>query len=285
MRWRSGMRTTDIRVMSNLGIRTVRGVTVEMWRELVVSRDLLRAFVARDLLVRYRQALLGVGWTVLSPLLNVLVFSLIFTRVAPIDTGVPYPVYVYAGLWPWTFFAASLRGATVSLSGNASLVTKVYFAREVLPFSVVLVALVDFAVAGALLAMLMLWYQVPVGIAALFLPIIVLVHVLFTTGLALLLSVANLYWRDTRHVIEAILTVWMFATSVVYPVERVGGRIGTVLALNPMTPIIDAYRDVLLYGRMPQPAPFAYAALVALVVFVVAWYRFHRSELQFAERA
>ena len=263
----------------------MRGVTVEMWRELVVSRDLLRAFGARDLLVRYRQALLGVGWTVLSPLLNVLVFSLIFTRVAPIDTGVPYPVYVYAGLWPWTFFAASLRGATVSLSGNASLVTKVYFAREVLPFSAVLVALVDFAVAGVLLAMLMLWYRVPVGITALFLPVIVLVHVLFTTGLALLLSVANLYWRDTRHVIEAILTVWMFATSVVYPVERVGGRIGTVLALNPMTPIIDAYRDVLLYGRMPQPTPFAYAALVALLVFFVAWYRFHRSELHFAERA
>jgi len=271
--------------MSNPTIRTVRGVAVEMWRELVVSRDLLRAFVARDLLVRYRQALLGVGWTVLSPLLNVLVFSLIFTRVAPIDTGVPYPVYVYAGLWPWTFFAASLRGATVSLSGNASLVTKVYFAREVLPFSAVLVALVDFAVAGVLLAMLMLWYRVPVGITALFLPVIVLVHVLFTTGLALLLSVANLYWRDTRHVIEAILTVWMFATSVVYPIERVGGRVGTVLAVNPMTPIIDAYRDVLLYGRLPHPAPFAYAALVALVLFFAAWYRFHRSELHFAERA
>jgi len=279
------MRTTDIRAMSNPAVRTRRGVTVEMWRELVVSRDLLRAFVARDLLVRYRQALLGVGWTVLSPLLNVLVFSLIFTRVAPIDTGVPYPVYVYAGLWPWTFFAASLRGATVSLSGNASLVTKVYFAREVLPFSAVLVALVDFAVAGVLLAMLMLWYRVPVGSSALFLPVIVLVHVLFTTGLALLLSMANLYWRDTRHVIEAILTVWMFATSVVYPIERVGGRVGSVLALNPMTPIIDAYRDVLLYGRLPQPAPFAYAALFALVLFFAAWHRFHRSELHFAERA
>ncbi len=265
--------------------RTVRSDAAEMWRELVASRDLLRAFVARDLLVRYRQALLGVGWTVLSPVLNVLLFSLIFTRVAPIDTGVPYPVFVYAGLWPWTFFAASIRGATVSLSGNSSLVTKVFFAREVLPFSTVLVALVDFAVAGVLLAALMLWYRVPIGVTALFLPLIVMVQVIFTTGLALLLAVANLYWRDTRHVIEAVLTAWMFATSVVYPIERVGGRIGSALALNPMTPIIDAYRDVLLYDRLPAAVPFGYATLVAIVLFVAGWYRFHRSEMQFAERA
>lgn len=266
-------------------LRRVRHDVSEMLAEQVASRELLRAFVWRDLVVRYRQALLGVGWAVLTPLLNVIVFTIIFTRVVPLETGVPYPVFVYAGLWPWAFFAAALRGATVSLTVNTSLVTKVHFAREVLPFSAVLVALADFLVAGVLMAALLAWYRIPVGWALLALPLVILVQVMFSAGLGLILSAANLFWRDTRHLIDALLMVWMFATSVVYPVDRVGGRLGAILALNPMTPVIDSYRAVLLDGRLPAPGPLAYAAVVAAVLLFVGWLTFHRREITFAERA
>ncbi|HEX4936531.1 MAG TPA: ABC transporter permease [Gemmatimonadaceae bacterium] len=254
-------------------------------RDVMASRELLLAFVRRDLVLRYRQALLGVGWVVLSPLLNILVFTVIFTRVAPLDTGVPYPVFVYAGLWPWTCFATSVRGATVSLSANTALVTKVAFPRQVLPLAAVLVPLVDFVVAGALMAGLMAWYRIPVGVAVLALPLVLLVQVAFTVGVALVVSVANLYWRDTRHLVEAGLTIWMFATSVVYPVDRLGGTLGALLALNPMTPMVDAVRAVLLEGRLPAAASLGYSAAVALALLVVGGWWFQRSAPRFAECA
>jgi len=256
-----------------------------MLHEQVTSRELLRAFVWRDLLVRYRQAVLGFAWAVLSPLLNVMVFSVIFTRVVPLRTDVPYPVFAFAGLWPWALFSSALRAATVSLSANTTLVTKVHFAREVLPFAAVAVAFVDFLVAGVLMVGLMAWYDIPLGLHVLLLAAIVAVQLAFTGGLALLFSMANLYWRDTRHFTEVLLGVWMFATSVVYPLEGVEGWLGQLLALNPMTPVIDAYRAVLLEGRLPAAGPMAYAASVAVIVLFVGWITFHRNELHFAERA
>lgn len=265
-------------------LRRVRHDVAMMAREQLASRELLRAFVWRDLMVRYRQAVFGVGWAVLTPLLNVLVFTMIFTRVVPLETTVPYPVFAYAGLWPWTFLAAATRSATVSLTANAALVSKVAFAREVLPFAAILVALVDFLVAGVLMAALMAWYDVPASLSLAALPLVILVQVVFTAGVGLVLSAANLYWRDTRHVVDAGLMAWMLATSVVYPMDRVGGRLGALLALNPMTPIIDAYRAVLLEGRLPAAGPLCYAATVATLLLLGGWLAFHRAELTFAER-
>jgi lipopolysaccharide transport system permease protein len=265
------------------GFSRLRADLVDMAREQSEFRELLRAVVRRDLTLRYRNAVMGFGWAVFMPLSQMLIFTLVFTRVAPLDTGLPYPVYAYAGLLPWTMSAAALRAAAISLTSNPNLVTKVYFPREVLPFSAVVVALFDFAVASIVLAMLMVYYGIGVGSALLFLPVVVLVHVAFTGGLALLVAMGHLFYADVKYVFELILIVWMFASSVLYPVDRVGGALGVVMQLNPMTPIIDAYRAVVLRNTVPDVAPFVAVAAVALLTLAMAWVVFHRAEFRFAE--
>ncbi|MGQ0713955.1 MAG: ABC transporter permease [Gemmatimonadaceae bacterium] len=245
--------------------------------------ELMRALVQRDLSLRYRNAVMGFGWAVFMPLLQMVIFTAIFTRVAPLETGVPYPVYVYVGLVAWTFLATALRAAATSLTSNPNLVTKVYFPREVLPFSAVLVALFDFLVASVIVALLMLYYDITAGWTLLFLPVVVLVQVAFVGGLALLLSMAHLFYADVKYVFELVLIVWMFASSVLYPVDRVGGVLGTVMQLNPMTPIIDAYRDVVLRNTFPDPVAFSVVAAVSLLTFALGWLAFHRAEFRFAE--
>jgi lipopolysaccharide transport system permease protein len=256
-------------------------------REMVVEqrdyRELLVRLTLRDLLLRYKQTLMGVGWAIFMPLVNTAVFSVIFTRVAPIDTGLPYPLFAYSGLVAWNFFASSQRFAVVSLTSNTSLVTKVYCPREVFPFSAILVSLVDFAVASLVLVALMVYYHVGVGSALLFVPVVVAVHVIFTAGVGLLLAMGNLFYRDVKYLFEIVLAVWMFATSVVYPIDQIGGRLGAVLMLNPMTPIIDAYRATLLRNELPAMGPFLGAAAAAVVLLGVSWVCFHRAEFQFAE--
>jgi ABC-type polysaccharide/polyol phosphate export permease len=244
---------------------------------------LLWELTVRDLRLRYKQTVMGFGWAVFMPIVNTVVFSVIFTRVAHIDTGVPYPLYAFLGLLTWNFLASSLRFASVSLTSNVALVTKVYFPREILPFSAILVSLVDLGVASLLLIPLMAYYGVGVNWAVLALPLVVAVHVTFTVAVGLLLAMGNLFYRDVKYLFEVVLTVWMFGTSVVYPIERVGGRLGQLLALNPMTPIIDGYRAVLLRGQLPDPAAFGAAAVMSIALLGVGWLVFHRAEFDFAE--
>jgi ABC-type polysaccharide/polyol phosphate export permease len=254
-----------------------------MAHELVEYRDLLLTMTRRDLLLRYKQTIMGFGWAILMPFTYMIVFSVIFTRVVPLETEAPYPIFAYCGLLPWNFFASSLRFAVGTLVTNRTLVTKVYFPREILPFSVILVSLVDFGVGAIMLAALMIYFKITVTAAILFMPIVLIVQILFTAGVTLLLSMANLFFRDVKYLIEIVITLWMFATSVVYPVEGVGGQMGAILALNPMTPIIDAYRSVLLHGQLPAAGPFLYATVVSVVLLAVSWLAFHRTEPVFAE--
>lgn len=253
----------------------------ELLHEQFEYRELLRRMIGRDLLLRYKQTIMGFGWAIFMPLLNTAVFSVIFTQVAPISTPVAYPVFAYCGLWVWNFFSSSLRFAVNSLTGNINLVTKVYFPREILPFSSVVVCLVDMAVGSTVLIALMAWYRVPVGPHLAWLPLVVLVTVAFTAAMALMLAMANLYYRDVKYLFEVGISVWMFATSVLYPTD-VGGTLGLVLGLNPMTPIVDAFRNVLLLDAPPGPAFAAVAAFVAVFLAVV-WFVFHRAESRFAE--
>src|SRR5688572_367222 len=237
----------------------------------------------RDLQLRYKQTMMGVAWAVFMPLMNTAVFSVIFTRVAPLSLEMPYPLFAYCGLWAWNFTAASLRFAVVSLTSNAQLVTKVYFPREIFPISAVLVSLVDFAVGSTVLVGLMVWYGVVPTLAIAALPWVVLVHLMFTLSISLILAMANLFYRDVKYLFELTLTIWMFMTAVLYPVSQVGGTMAKVMQLNPMTPIIDGYRDVLLRGRIPEPSTFLMTTLASVVFLIVAWVVFHRGETEFAE--
>jgi ABC-type polysaccharide/polyol phosphate export permease len=254
-----------------------------MLSEQRVFHELLLQMVKRDLLLRYKQTIMGFGWAIFMPLINTVVFSVVFTRVAPLQTPVPYPLYAYCGLWAWNFFAASLRFSVVSLTGNPGLVGKVYFPREIFPFSAVLVSLVDFLVSAIPLVVLMAYFQVPPTPSILILPLVLLAHVGFTAGIGLLLSVANLFYRDVKYLFELVLSVWMFTTSVLYPLETVGGRFAALVRLNPMTPIIDGYRVALFGTPMHDPVGFAVACALAVLLLCGSWLMFHRAEYSFAE--
>jgi lipopolysaccharide transport system permease protein len=254
----------------------------EMLREQVEYRELLASIARRDLMLRYKQTVMGFGWALFMPVMNTVIFSVIFMRVAPVQTPVPYPLYAFCGLTAWNFFASVLRFAVNSLTTNPNLVTKVYFPREIFPFAAVLVGLVDFGVASLLLIPLMAYYGIGVSWTVLLLPVVLLVHVTFTAAIALLLSMANLFYRDVKYLFEIVLSVLMFATCVVYPVDRIGGWAGALLMLNPLTPILDAYRSVLLMGEYPSPA-FYGAAAISLVALMGCWWQFHLAEFEFAE--
>lgn len=256
----------------------IREIFAEQWE----YRELLVRMTMRDLLLRYKQTAMGLGWAMFMPLVNTAIFSVIFTRVASIDVGAPYPVYALCGLVAWNFFASALRFSVISLTSNPSLVTKLYFPREIFPFSAVLVALVDFAVASLLLVALMIYYDIGVTWSMVFLPAIIFAQVIFTAAIALLLAMGNLFYRDVKYLFEIVISVWMFASSVVYPVGRVGGKLGAMLALNPMTHLIDAFRAVVIDGVAPGPA-FAVTALFSVVLFISSWLLFHSAEFEFAE--
>ena len=252
--------------------------------------ELLYVMSLRDLQLRYKQTIMGFGWAVFMPLLNTVLFTVIFARVGNFDTGrdvngatIPYPVFAYCGLLAWNLTASSLRFSVSSLTANINLVAKVYFPREIFPFSSVIVSVVDFAVASLLLVAIMIYYQVPVTAAVLFLPVVLLVQVTFTAAVALFLAMANLFYRDVKYLFEVVITLWMFASSVLYPLKGLTGYPKAVLSLNPMTPILDAYRSVLLYGQLPPMTEFGILTLVSVGMLGAAWLMFHRSEYRFAE--
>jgi lipopolysaccharide transport system permease protein len=254
-----------------------------MVREQFDFRELLFQMVRRDLLIRYKQSVMGLGWAVFMPLVNTIIFSVVFMKVAQLDVGMPYPLFAFTGLTAWNLTAMALRFATASLTANTNLVTKVYFPREIFPFSAVIVAAVDSAVGFVVIGGMMIYYGVGLTSAVLFLPALIVVHIAFTSGVALLLAMANLFYRDVKYIFEVFITAWMFGTSVLYPLNNVGGWIGEIMRLNPMTPIIDGYRSVLLLGRLPNPGDFLAVSAVALGALTLAWLFFHRAEFKFAE--
>lgn len=255
----------------------------EMLTEQVTYRELLWQMSRRDLMLRYKQTIMGFGWAVFMPLLNTLIFTIVFTRVAKLETDLPYPLFSYSGLVAWNFFASSLRFAVNSLTANMTLVTKVYFPREIFPFSSVIVSFVDMLVACVILVAMMAYYRVAPGVTIVALPLVLLVHLAFTIGMSLVLAMANLFYRDVKYLFEVVLMLWMFASAVVYPVKNIGGWLGVALQLNPMTPIIESYRAVLLMNQWPEPRTFALAAAISLATLGIGWVSFHRKEFQFAE--
>lgn len=264
-------------------VTALAGDAREIVREQYEFRELLYQMSRRDLLLRYKQTLMGFGWAIFMPLVNTAIFWVVFTRVAPVDAAMPYAVFAYCGLLTWNFSASSFRFSVTSLTANANLVTKVYFPREIFPISAVLVSLVDFAVGATVLVVLMAYYQIVPTAAIAALPWVLAVHVMFTLAVSLLLAMANLFYRDVKYLFELILTMWMFLSAVLYPVEQVGGVMGRVMMLNPMTQIIEGYRDVLLRGQVPDPMSFLATTAVSVVCLATAWMVFHRAEYEFAE--
>ncbi len=255
--------------------------------------ELLWSLTSRDVRVRYKHSLLGIAWAVLLPFSMMLVFTFVFTRaidarsILPVD--MPYALYAYIGLVPWTFFAAGLSGCVNSLVANRNLVTKVYFPREVFPLSCVAASFLDFCIAMSVLAGLMIYFdrsgawRAAIHPTLLFVPIIITVQVALTIGLGMLAAMANLFYRDVRQIVTVGIQLWMFVSGVVVPIPGDGSLLARLISLNPMVPIIAAYRDCIVYGRLPEALPFLYATLLSVLILVIGWIWFRRASYRFAE--
>jgi lipopolysaccharide transport system permease protein len=253
-------------------------------RELYRYRDLLWLWTMREVKVRYKQSLLGIAWAVLQPLALMVVFTLIFSRLVRVDTqGVPYPLFVYVALVPWTFLATSLNFGVPSLVNNLNLVTKIYFPREVLPLANVGAALLDLLFASVVvIGMLMIYGFWPTIHALWVIPLLAL-QVILAIGVTLFASAVLVFFRDVRFVIPLLVQIWMYATPVIYPTELVPERWWPYYFLNPMAGVIDGYRRVLLLAEAPRLSALALGAFVSLALLAFSYAFFKRKEPVFAD--
>ncbi len=254
------------------------------FKEIWNYRELLYFLTKRDIKVRYKQTVLGGLWAVIQPAFTMLVFTLFFGRLAKMPSeGLPYPIFVYAALLPWTYFANAVSASGNSLVGSSNLITKVYFPRIVVPASAALAGLLDFLIALFVLAALMVYYQFMPGPGILLFPFLVALTFLSAVGVGLWLSALNVQYRDIRYAIPFLIQVWMFVSPVIYPVSLVQGKYQWLLALNPMGGVIHAYRAALLGHQPIDWGLLGLSALIILALFLGGLYYFRRMEKVFAD--
>ena len=245
--------------------------------------DLLLALSAHRIKVRYKQSALGLAWAIIQPLALMLIYTLVFSIFTRVKTpGVPYPIFAYAALLPWTFFSTALTNATNGLVSHSQLVTKVYFPREILPLSYIFAALVDLAVASVVMVGLMAYYHVALTSAILWVLPVTLVLTVFLTGVSLILSALQVRFRDIGMAMPLILQLWMFASPVVYPLEQVPERFRSLYTLNPMVGVIQNFRAALL-GTPFDRSSLLVSAIVALILLPAAYLYFKRVEATIAD--
>ena len=255
-------------------------------RELWAYKELFYFMVWRDLKIRYQQTVLGVAWAIVQPLVSTLLFTVIFGRLAKVPSdGIPYPVFALAAMIPWTFFSSAYANASMSLIGSANMLSKIYFPRLIIPFTPVLVGLVDFAVSAVLLAIGMLIYGIaPAPIALVLVPYLLVLLLLTTAGVGTLLSAVNLEFRDVKHVVPFLTQLWMYASPVVYPISLIPERWRLLYAINPLAGIIEGLRAA-LFG-LPVPwAVIGVSSVSAVAVFAFGILHFRRTEPRFADIA
>ena len=272
-------------VSPTVRIEPPRGWLELRLREVWEYRELLYFFVWRDVKIRYKQTVIGIAWVILQPLLTMGVFTLFFGRLAKLPSqGLPYPVFYFAALVPWMYFSYALQSATNVVVENQRVITKVYFPRLVLPFSAVLSGLVDFAIGFVVLVILTLGYGIRPTIAAMWLPLLLLLAILTALGVGLWMSALNALYRDVRYVMPFVVQFWMFASPVAYPSALLPERWRWLYGLNPMAGVIDGFRWALTgHGQPPGAVMLASAAMVA-VVLVGGLFFFQRMEGTVADR-
>jgi lipopolysaccharide transport system permease protein len=255
------------------------------WRDLWRFRELFYFLAWRDILVRYKQTVLGIAWALLQPLLTMIVFSVVFGRIARLPSaGAPYPVFVLAALLPWQFFSRALSESGTSLITNTNLISKVYFPRLLVPAGAVIVSLVDFLISFALLGAMMLWFQYTPGIRALFLLILIPVTIASAVGPGLWIAALNVKYRDFRYVVPFIIQLGIYISPVGFTSDLVPERWRLLYSLNPLVGLIDAFRWAII---RTAPAPEPRSALISAVMIVLlmilgVWY-FRKTERTFAD--
>jgi homopolymeric O-antigen transport system permease protein len=252
----------------------------ELWQ----FRELLLRLVWRDVSVRYKQTSIGVAWAILQPFLTMVVFTFVFGRFANFPSkGLPYPIFTYSALLPWTYFASAVALSSASLVSNRGLVTKVYFPRVLMPLASVTVPLADFAPAFLVLVAMMFWFSVWPGLALLLAPLFLAMAVFTALGVGLFLSALNVRYRDVPYAVPFLIQIWLYLSGVVYAISALPEKWQWVLALNPMTTVINGFQWGVL-GTAPPELDKALLGVAATAVFFVVglWY-FRRSEPRFAD--
>lgn len=251
---------------------------------LVHYRDLLYTLSVHRVKVRYKQSVLGFGWAVIQPLSLMLIYTLVFSYIARVPSdGMPYAVFAYTALLPWSYFANALTTATTSLVSHSHLVTKVYFPREILPLTYVIASLFDLLIASLVLAGLMAYYRVVLTVNVLYVIPIILVLTCFVTAVSLFLSAIQVRYRDVGVAMPLVLQVWMFGTPVVYPLSAVPQRFQSIYMLNPMVGVIESFRRAVLQGIAPEFRSLAIATGVTIVLLPLAYIYFKRVEATAAD--
>lgn len=252
-------------------------------RELWQHRELLYFLVWKDIKVKYKQAALGVAWAVLQPVLGMLLFTLLFGRVAKLPSdGMPYPLFYFASLLSWTYFSTALTTASNSVVGSTSLVSKVYFPRILLPVSGVISSVLDLVIAFAMLVGLIVFYRVPLTLPLLFVPLVLVLLIVFALGAGQFLAALNVNYRDVKHALPFLVQLWFFASPVVYPISMVPERYQWLVALNPLAGIIETTRALLGSRPVPWEVLGISCTVTVVVCFLGLWY-FQRTERRFAD--
>ncbi len=273
-------------------LRPPRGLMALNLRDLWVYRELVYFLTWRDLKVRYKQTVLGALWAVLQPLLQMIVFTLLFNQVGKIDSGdVPYPIFSFTALLPWGLFTKALTDAGRSLVNNRNMITKIYFPRLIIPFATILSGLVDFAIAFVVLVGMMIYYNVAPGSGyhvsltpnIWLLPLFLLLALVTALGVGLWLSALNVIYRDVGYVIPFLTQFWLFITPVAYPVSVVTGKWRLVYAINPMVGVVEGFRWSLLGMPMTSVSVLWISILVSVVVLVSGLFYFRYMERSFAD--
>lgn len=238
----------------------------------------------REITVRYKQSILGYAWVIINPLFQILVISFVFStflRVPPV--GVPFIIFISVALLPWTFFSTSVTSSTNSLVNNSTLITKIYFPREILIYSTILAKMVDFALSLVILVGLIIFFQIPINLYIIWVPIILLIQIVFTTGISLILSALNLFYRDIQYILTLILTLWFYVTPIAYPTEVIPEKFKLIFSLNPMAVIVNAYREVIIGQGNPNINSLMIALITSIAIFIFSFIIFKKLEKSFAD--
>ena len=275
--------TTSLPDLPTLVIRPPRKWVPIDFGELWSYRELLYFFVWRDVKIRYKQTGLGVAWAVIQPLFTMLIFSVIFGGLAKIPSdGLPYPLFTLAALLPWQLFSEGMTRSTTSMVTNASIMTKVYFPRLIMPIAGVLSPVVDFLVAIGILVLMMAYYGLVPTINVIFLPVFVLLALASSLGVGLWLSALNVQYRDFQYTVPFLVQVWLYASPVVYSTNLVPAQYQLLYGLNPMAGVIEGFRWALL-GTAPPSGIIGLSVLVVLVLLVTGAFYFKKMEQYFAD--
>lgn len=238
----------------------------------------------REVRIRYKQSLIGGLWAILQPLSLMLIFTFVFSYIAHVPSGeIPYPLFSYSALVPWTFLTTALSFAVPSLVSNMNLVTKIYFPREILPIASTAAAFLDAVIAAVLLLFMMLFYDISITFTIAWIPLLVILQILLILGISFFLSALNVFYRDIRFVIPLFTQLWLYASPVIYPIELVPDNLRPLYVLNPMAGLIESYRRVLLLGLPPVWTHLALSAGISALIFVLGYAYFKRSEEMFAD--